>query len=1325
VKRSLFWLLTGFLGILLLSVVGVEGETIIVDVNGNGDYESIQQAVENASDGDTIRVWDGTYHESVYSWTSLSFIGNGSGLTIIDSINALEAFYIEADNVNISDFSIRNAEFGIILLGDHGVIRDNTCDNTGVAISIGENRQWNRILYNRINGDNHLISQGIFMWGSNNTVSHNEIMEKKTGILANFGSRNNTVDNNTISYCSDYGMHLLGSDSNRIIENEIVHNRIGLLCNPFEDDQNDDNQIEKNIFMDNVEYGIDADTYGSNPVDARNNWWGHTSGPYHSANNSDGQGDNVSESGQFDPWGIDDPDGPRTLYVDDNGSPDGNGTQGNPFNTINNALNESRDGDTIFVRTGTYEEDLIIETSIDIMGYSMSAVTIMGGSKESVEIQAENVTFSDIKLSRTSLRILANNVLVHNVSIWYNGISISQSNNVTIHDSEITRQWGGIGISSSSNVTLRRNLVEDKDHGGISLYQSTNCLLEGNTIDTVGSRGILLSQCSQIRITNSTISYTSSWDISIDYSDNCTVLNNTMSFSSDNGFLLRESENLTIIQSTFQSAGVLVENSWNGLVLDETNILAGKPIFCRSYLTGGVVPEGKGQVILYRCSDLIVTGQDLLYAYIGIHAIECENLTITNNTCDYSDRAGICIEGTDSGGFKDIFVSENLCWRAGSGTGIRVEMTLTHQSISNIQIENNTFSHNDYGILIMLEHQNGGGSRGADEQGIAFFIRNNTLYSNDIDGIRIRMGGGCTDGGIIIITDNVCDSNGFRGIRIDGEYLQFHDYSFFIERNIMHSDEIWLWDMPHAFIDQNSLYGGSSSGIVLLRTGNATISGNVIEECSTGINLRNADSVIVSNNSVHHADRGLYIEDSSNLTIENNNLSGNDIGIFARYEISNSQFIQNRIYNNSDFGIDATLLEGDPLDARDNWWGDTTGPYHSLNNSEGKGDNITDDVEFEPWWDGNEQPIAHIILPNTAERIVLHGEEVTFSGQGIDDGEIVSYRWISSIDGPLLSHMNFTVSDLSNGTHTITFAVQDDLGVWSNQDSIIIIINGIPTAEIEEISPLPVYLGVELSFTGIGSDDDIILEYLWTSDRDGILGDEDVIVVSNLTKGKHTISFSVLDDHGYWSTADTAEITILSPPIAVLEQISPGIPSVGSNVFFTASSIADVSIIEYLWTSHLDGVLYQGVEPVFSTRELTAGNHTVTLSVQDANGRWSDEVSSTVEITTNTSGDPSGSSYLQLIFIVCIVIFLIGAFKHYHVESLPTFLPNQESESWDEPTLDPPSNQDAEEPVIADESNPKGEPHCPSCSSPLTFLPPLQKYYCPSCKEFTEPGGDE
>jgi len=61
----------------------------------------------------------------------------------------------------------------------------------------------------------------------------------------------------------------------------------------------------------------------------------------------------------------------------------------------------------------------------------------------------------------------------------------------------------------------------------------------------------------------------------------------------------------------------------------------------------------------------------------------------------------------------------------------------------------------------------------------------------------------------------------------------------------------------------------------------------------------------------------------------------------------------NQVFNNTDCGINANNNEGYKVDATNNWWGDTSGPYHSEINYRGRGDKVTDYVDFDPWLDEN------------------------------------------------------------------------------------------------------------------------------------------------------------------------------------------------------------------------------------------------------------------------------------------------------------------------------------------------------------------------------------
>jgi len=138
-----------------------------------------------------------------------------------------------------------------------------------------------------------------------------------------------------------------------------------------------DNIAHCNNIYDNTEYGIDASHNDGETVDAVNNWWGDASGPYHPVNNSAGKGDNVTDYVEFYPWI------PEklfnTLFVTKSGNDTaGNGTKENPFLTIQKAVNESNDWDTIRVFEGVYEENVVVNKSVEIIGNGSGETVIAG-----------------------------------------------------------------------------------------------------------------------------------------------------------------------------------------------------------------------------------------------------------------------------------------------------------------------------------------------------------------------------------------------------------------------------------------------------------------------------------------------------------------------------------------------------------------------------------------------------------------------------------------------------------------------------------------------------------------------------------------------------------------------------------------------------------------------------------------------------------------------------------------------------------------------------------------------------------------------------------
>jgi hypothetical protein len=88
------------------------GNTLYVGGNGAGNYTKIQDAINDAVDGDTVFVYNysSPYFESVVIDKSICLVGENKYSTVIDvQYLVLYAVSIEADNVWLGGFTVQNA----------------------------------------------------------------------------------------------------------------------------------------------------------------------------------------------------------------------------------------------------------------------------------------------------------------------------------------------------------------------------------------------------------------------------------------------------------------------------------------------------------------------------------------------------------------------------------------------------------------------------------------------------------------------------------------------------------------------------------------------------------------------------------------------------------------------------------------------------------------------------------------------------------------------------------------------------------------------------------------------------------------------------------------------------------------------------------------------------------------------------------------------------------------------------------------------------------------------------------------------------------------
>src|SRR5660398_39633 len=89
---------------LALLLAGSAGaSTLTVNASGGANYTRIQDAIDNASDGDTILVYSGTYYENVN--VNRQLILRGIGMPVVNASGSGSAITLSADGITLMGFT--------------------------------------------------------------------------------------------------------------------------------------------------------------------------------------------------------------------------------------------------------------------------------------------------------------------------------------------------------------------------------------------------------------------------------------------------------------------------------------------------------------------------------------------------------------------------------------------------------------------------------------------------------------------------------------------------------------------------------------------------------------------------------------------------------------------------------------------------------------------------------------------------------------------------------------------------------------------------------------------------------------------------------------------------------------------------------------------------------------------------------------------------------------------------------------------------------------------------------------------------------------------
>jgi len=524
-------------GIVLLGAVSAWANDLYVDPTGaSGAYTSIQAAIDDAVDGDTIHVAAGTYNENVVvNKDNLILLGaqqssapTGAGRTGPESIimgdGTASAVTISGQGVVLRGFEITGGAYaypgegGLEIAGhtyDH-LIENNIIEgNAGIGIYVGA-------------GCGHIVFRSNLI--KDNAVSGWDVggAMLQTGCYDNLFEGNEFIDNQHVAVLTyfnhpDYSFLMRPGDTwsgNRFIGNTFVpeaddgslrYYGIAILKgkdtiiqgNHFADWYNAaitlqyytentlirdntiaDCYIAVKLYTDDANTDIEKNNIlrsifyevqnrGTVMVDASLNWWGDPNGPDLLKFGFDGSHNNVI----FSPW-LGAPFGTTPmLYIVDDVGPEP------PSGYIATAIGAAGDEDTVYVRPGTYTPTAMI--TIDKDGL------LLIGPQAGVDPRPSSGTTRTPGDPSTEAMIDGGGSL--------GTILYVNADDLVIEGLEIRNGTGDLVKAPSSYTQLRPivryNIVHDSSGDeGIQLKNVVDALIEYNYVYHTGGDGINIAE---------------------------------------------------------------------------------------------------------------------------------------------------------------------------------------------------------------------------------------------------------------------------------------------------------------------------------------------------------------------------------------------------------------------------------------------------------------------------------------------------------------------------------------------------------------------------------------------------------------------------------------------------------------------------------------------------------------------------------------------------------------------------------------------------------------------------------------------------------------
>lgn len=168
------------------------------------------------------------------------------------------------------------------------------------------------------------------------------------------------------------------------------------------------------------------------------------------------------------------------IYVSKNGKEDSDGSEENPFLTIEMGINVAKYGDTIKVLPGIYDEPVNMRYGVSLVGTDAAECKITGEVNAADSCILKGFTFSKTITCNAVSAVITGNI-IQAASGFAPGIQVINKATAVITKNHISESYVGINLVNFSKATIENNIIVTKDVGILTDLFS-DAMITNNTI---------------------------------------------------------------------------------------------------------------------------------------------------------------------------------------------------------------------------------------------------------------------------------------------------------------------------------------------------------------------------------------------------------------------------------------------------------------------------------------------------------------------------------------------------------------------------------------------------------------------------------------------------------------------------------------------------------------------------------------------------------------------------------------------------------------------------------------------------------------------------